>query len=197
MSTAALRIVAGAAALLLGCGGASETGLFSGPPGSGDSSAPADSTTDTSPPADGGSPSDGPGKDAPGDSPQQKDSGGPPLDAGPKLPEISCGATSCPDPAQFCCANPDGGDSCENRKDELACMGSGGTPVACNEGAQCPGGVCCGQLNGSDTGYENVRCEPSCTAVSSGQVRFCNPDAGECTFCHMSSLLPGFYVCGG
>jgi hypothetical protein len=130
-----------------------------------------------------------------------------PADAGP-LPPVYCGdAAACAVPADFCCVRMIGGAfkySCEGATGMkmASCSGFQGTPVSCEQGADCPGHFCCGTKADGGNAYETVECQNTCDQdAGSGNIIFCNPDVmpDECApfgkKCKPSMLLPGLDVC--
>jgi hypothetical protein len=131
---------------------------------------------------------------------------GPP-DAGP-LPPLSCGdAAACAVPADFCCVRMIGGAfkyACESATamKMASCTGFQGTPVSCEQGADCPGQFCCGTKADGGAAYESVECQKTCDQDAGGShIIFCNPEVipDECApfgrKCKPSTLLPGLDVC--
>jgi len=193
---------------IVACGGAQESNLLQ--PVSGTDSGSGGNDTglpDTGSSGDaGGDTSSGMDSSEPPDAgmdtnPPPKDTG--PKDTGSDLPPVFCGSKTCPVPKQVCCVDTRGGGypnyDCTDFSGASGCASDGKTPVACDTAADCPSGVCCGQLNAYDTGYQDVLCAPSCPNDGS-HVIFCDPAAvpSDCPFgsCHPSSLLPGYDVCG-
>jgi hypothetical protein len=95
--------------------------------------------------------------------------GGKPSDPG----SVSCGTTTCATSTQVCCTQfyLDGGrtESCEAPS---ACTGPGNAGTACNEAADCDGGVCCTTIGGAE-------CRKSCNA-GLGEHELCRTQA-ECS----------------
>jgi len=134
-----------------------------------------------------------------------------PPDGGP-LPPVYCGSSKCPVPSDICCVRGglDAGSPKYACQDSMSssiksCKSLGGTPASCGVGADCPGNVCCGLLNSSDTAYLVVQCQSTCVEdfdAGDLNVVFCDPSLSpdECTpigkTCAPSILLPGFNVCG-
>jgi hypothetical protein len=77
-----------------------------------------------------------------------------------------------------------------------------GTPIFCDDQADCGGQICCGQFNAT-LGYRIVTCMTTCTGELDGNqlIRFCNPKVlpDECAAlgktCQPSTGLVGFYRC--
>jgi hypothetical protein len=128
-----------------------------------------------------------------------------PVDTGPPpLPGVTCGATSCAVPGGDCCivVNDAGEPSyeCQTPLDPSGCRDEGGSPVECDQGADCPGEQCCGLRNENQTAYLLVACTSKC---GPNEILFCNPssstDVAACAAlggtCNESELLPGLYVC--
>jgi hypothetical protein len=90
---------------------------------------------------------------------------------------------------------------CMDSSSTSGCTNNGGVPVACNDGAECNGGICCGQKDSTGLRYTHVRCQQTCAA--SIDVQFCdiNAPVDECAAsgktCVSSTLLPGYDVCQG
>jgi hypothetical protein len=126
----------------------------------------------------------------------------PPPDAG-NDPGIYCGTNGgstpvyCTVKQQICCAVFGADYTCQANAG-----GCSGTPIACDDGADCPGTFCCGRFDQA-TGYRSVSCMQNCTGTANGDtlVRFCNPKSvpDECASigktCQPSQGLPGFNVC--
>lgn len=204
--------IASIAALVAACGGASgSTDLFGGATFSGDSDG-GGARDGSIPPLGGGSDSgvpspDGatvPRKDAGGKDAAPLDSGSPPVDAG-NDPGIFCGMSGgadvfCAVGTQECCASPNGGGGAfECRPHGASC--SGGVPINCDDGADCPGQVCCGVFS-QTTGYKSLSCMTACVSPSPSEqyVRFCDPavvpdECGPLKSCKASTGLTGFYRC--
>jgi hypothetical protein len=136
-----------------------------------------------------------------------------PVDTGPKdtgpppLPAVKCGTSTCPVPGGACCittgdASFDDTFVCETPPTLDECRSGGGSPVECAEGADCPGGECCGIKDESGLLYAIVECVTSCN-TGAGQILFCNPlsssDVTACEdlggTCVPSTIVPGLNVC--
>jgi hypothetical protein len=116
----------------------------------------------------------------------------------PPDPGIFCGTgTSCPIVTDVCCATPGATFMCQSAAVQCA-----GTPIACDDMADCGGLICCGRFNAND-GYRSVECRPTCTGQLDGDtlVRFCDPTAAtdECASigksCKASGSLIGYFRC--
>ena len=121
--------------------------------GSGSGSAAAgDDAAGTSPPIDGGSPVVGTDAATGAADAAVVDSGlpdgmiaadaAPDAPSGPVAGHISCGNATCDEATQFCCAQADGGASCQTT--EPACAALGGARRQCEKTDDCASGsVCC------------------------------------------------------
>jgi hypothetical protein len=116
--------------------------------------------------------------------------------------KIACGANlTCTVGSQLCCAVnlASGTPSFSCKPSSSRCEG---TPITCDDGADCPGQMCCGQFS-ADNGYRSISCMPSCSGTMNGDklVRFCNPSAqpDECAaqggVCRASAGFVGYYRC--
>jgi hypothetical protein len=207
------------------CGGARTSDLFDNasgangadasttPPSSGGGSDPGDpdaglpthpignGSEDSGKPAD--PPDASPPKDAAVDARDAGFDAGPPVTSDPGIycgTEITGADRYCALHTSSCCATTFSTGGAPS----YACMGTfslpcNGTRLDCDDGADCPGQVCCGKLvNGR---YTTVQCQAKCDASTGASVRFCDPEAlvDECAplglQCNESSALPGHYRC--
>jgi hypothetical protein len=202
-------------ALLAGaCGGAPLsdllTGTDSGGGGSGepdatsgdhDATGSVDASADREAPVDTGS-----GRDT---EPAQVDSGADDVmasdtgagDAAPD-PGIACGSgTYCAPSSQTCCVSSGGLGGTQRRCANGNSCGSG-TPVHCDDTADCPSGqVCCG-TDYANVGYTDISCRMTCgpSTFTITYARFCDPNNNDCPStapnCKMSTIITGYTVCG-
>jgi hypothetical protein len=141
-------------------------------------------------------------------------------------PGIYCGktlgsTTYCPVGTDVCCARTVGGAGsggsgggagtgtttfrCESATSST-CENAGGTPIACDNEAECSGQLCCGSLDTSSNTYVTVQCQTTCDPAQN-QYIFCDPNlapsvcdsvptnGGPPYTCTESTSLPGFYRC--
>ena len=116
-------------------------------------------------------------------------------------PGVSCGAHACAVGSEICCATNAlvSSPSYSCRTSASQC---GGTPIACDDAADCGGLVCCGRFD-PEHGYRSISCMASCSGTLDGEqlVRFCDPNAhpDECAAqggsCRASSEILGLYRC--
>jgi hypothetical protein len=120
--------------------------------------------------------------------------------APPDPAKIACGTASCDVATQFCCQQPDAGESCQTSNG--ACSALGGARQECNEKADCPvfdagagtapeAQVCCFDVTpngfeahcrldcngGGGTRFQACRTQNECQSGTC-TVRTCNGDAG-------------------
>jgi len=192
-----------------GCGGAQQSDLLQPADGGGGGGRDVTSPPLDAPAADEGARDSGdhpdrrPMKDAGGGMDVEiVDTGVP--DTGPKYPPVDCCTTTCPARTSDCCVQDPGYGypktfTCETPADPKGCSAKGDIPVLCDEAADCPGEICCGQKNAYDQ-YQYVVCAKNCGGAN--QRIFCNPSdpTNECASipgytCQMSTIIPGYYVC--
>jgi hypothetical protein len=106
---------------------------------------------------------------------------------------VECGSTSCPVPAELCCALYNQPHICISPGE--SCFP--GVDVACDGPEDCPGQICCGKLfiQGQNKSYELMSCESSCTGKDRREI--CG-SSGTCTTdgsCGPSDLLPQYRDC--
>jgi hypothetical protein len=125
---------------------------------------------------------------------------GPPDTGPPEPPPVTCGAATCLVPSEECCIDTQNSpptSMCQPIAKATSCYTSGNTPVECDQAADCTTGICCGTINESDTGYDYVRCQATCSGTNP-QIIFCN-SSSECASiggtCQMSDLMPAYTVC--
>jgi hypothetical protein len=121
---------------------------------------------------------------------------------GPVPDRIACGATTCSTSGQFCCAQLDGGASCQSS--EQACMALIGVQRQCEKTADCPANnVCCYEFSsipattschandcngGNGMRVEACRSQSDCTTgtcatrtcVAGGSIQSCAAFGAEC-----------------
>jgi hypothetical protein len=188
--------------LLTNTGAGDASGIFGEQDAGGgnDATGGADATVDHDEPIDTGSVRDtGPAQvDSSGDE-VMEDTG--PGDAAPD-PGVACGSgTYCTPSVQTCCISTSGFGGMQRRCSNGNTCGSG-TPVHCDDTADCPSGqVCCGSVYANV--YTDVSCRMSCVPSPIGlttNVRFCDPNNNDCPStapnCKMSTIITGYTVCG-
>jgi hypothetical protein len=194
----------------LACGGATQSDLFTGGSGlspdggggkdSGSVGADTGSGTDSGAGRDTGSPVDSGENDT-----GAFDAG---FDSGVNDPGIYCNTSGmsgyCAVQKEVCCVTGVGTGGmlmymCVPTVGAMDCAFTGGTPVACDDTADCSAGgkVCCGTRQGS--GYSEVVCRTACDTAAN-QVRFCDPgivpsDCPTPQACVPSTILIGYNVC--
>lgn len=107
--------------------------------------------------------------------------------------ELSCGGAPCA-AGQICCFYPG--------SDQSHCGAPGSCEdaavvLACNDVADCPGGVCCGDWDYAQGMYTGVSCQATCEGT--GHILQCEGTPDICPFgqdCHPSGILgPGYSFC--
>jgi hypothetical protein len=187
-----MRIVLLLSGLLVACGGASETDLFSGPSQSGvdsgvekDTSVP---TTDSGGGKDSSSAPDSAIVDA-----NQPDTFMPPTT------KIQCGNTACNNPPDVCCRsgfNQQFTYNCVNDPN-TQCAANGDITIECTSPSDCnQGEVCCIDLNQKSMAV-GVACQPAqqCQggfACDPKKPNIC-PNGQSCKLSQFT--LPGYYIC--
>jgi hypothetical protein len=193
-----------------------------GPSADGAAGAPGEADATSAGDDGGAAPDASVGDDAPIGPPQPVDAGGSPPDTGTGVPVdagaaqdsgtvatdsgppavISCGNTTCPLPAEFCCVTFDqSGQQEACASDPGSCTGQGGSAVECTSSSQCPAGqICCGTKPNSNS-YSDVSCQAApCGSGSVEQIQFCDPQGpNDCPpdapQCQQSTILNGFFIC--
>jgi hypothetical protein len=185
---------------LTNTGGGDASGIIGEPEaGGGNDAGGTDATVDHEEPIDTGSVRDtGPAQvDSSGDEVMEDTGLG---DAAPD-PGIACGSGPyCAPSSQTCCVSSSvlsmqrrcaAGNSCGQ-----------GTPVHCDDTADCPSGqVCCG-TDYTNIGYTDVSCRMTCgpSTFTMTYVRFCDPNNNDCPStspnCKASTIITGYNVCG-
>lgn len=209
---------AAALAAIVACGGAHDSDLFGSPSGSSGGGAADDSGVTTNGGVDGGGSNDA---SSGNDAAAHKDAGGG-VDAGPQpdAGKPDSGPIS-NDPGIFCGKDPQGTDVFCVLGQQSCCAPSvppgdvppykciaqgsqcGGTRIACDDTADCPGKICCGAFDNNTQTYTEVSCRSSCSGQGPNGttlIRICDPalmpsDCPQGTICQESGILPGFYYC--
>jgi hypothetical protein len=183
--------------IVAACSGASSDLLGPAAPGGDDAGGSSDATSN----GDGGQ-----GHDAGSDA--ARDSGGSGDDTGTSTDGGGIESGPPPDPGIYCGLDQQQAPKYCSLSTQMCCLGYGqtgfncvpnngqclGTPIHCDDTADCPNQVCCGTRNAY--GYSDVSCAQSCTGY--GKIRFCDPKANDCPSqqsCIASQVLTGFNVC--
>jgi hypothetical protein len=198
---------------VLGCGGASDSGLFSASPGDStavDASTPNGASDAASTPMsshDAGGPL---AQDASSNNPPPpgSDSGGnppPPVDSGPSDPGIKCGSTYCNPSTSVCCrvpsqSGPGNADSCMSQSD---CDNAQGLSIPCDDSADCQsvrsGDVCCVTEDNNGLASQIQCSRPSQCNDPSSQTTLCAPSVDTCpnggSCAPSQQTITGYTIC--